>query len=45
MSKLFAVILTVIALLSAIPIVIHRWYGSGISLAPLEDISTQAGSV
>jgi len=40
MGKLFAVILVVIALLSAIPIITHTWYGSGISLAPPEDVST-----
>jgi len=45
MGKLFAVILTVIALLSAIPVVTHRWYGSGISLAPPEDISTHGHAI
>jgi len=45
MGKLFAVTLTVIALLSAIPIVTHRWYGSSISLAPPEDISTHGHAI
>lgn len=39
MGKLFAVILVLIAILSAIPIITHTWYGTNISLAPLEDVS------
>jgi len=45
MGKLFAVILTVIALASAVPIVTHTWFGSGISLAPPEDISTHGHAI
>jgi len=45
MGKLFAVVLVVIALLSAIPIVTHHWYGSDISLAPPEDISTHGHAI
>jgi len=45
MGKLFAVILVVIALASAIPIVTHTWYGSGINLAPPPDISTHGYAI
>jgi cytochrome c oxidase subunit 2 len=45
MGKLFAVILVVIALLSAIPIITHTWYGSGIVLAPPQDISTHGHAI
>jgi cytochrome c oxidase subunit II len=45
MGKLFAVILAVITLASAIPIVTHTWYGSGISLTPPPDISTHGHAI
>jgi cytochrome c oxidase subunit 2 len=45
MGKLFAVILVVIVLASAIPIVTHTWYGSGITLAPPPDISTHGHAI
>ncbi|HMK22510.1 MAG TPA: hypothetical protein VK466_09265 [Terriglobales bacterium] len=45
MGKLFAVVLVVIALLSAIPIVTHHWFGSSISFAPPEDISTHGHAI
>jgi cytochrome c oxidase subunit 2 len=45
MGKLFAVTLAVIAILSAIPVVTHTWYGSAISLSPPEDISTHGHAI
>jgi cytochrome c oxidase subunit 2 len=45
MGKLFAVILTVIALLSAVPVITHTWFGTGISLTPPEDISTHGHAI
>ena len=45
MGKLFAVIVVVIALASAVPIVTHHWFGSAISLAPPEDISTHGHAI
>ena len=45
MGKLFAVILVVIALASAVPIITHTWYGSRISLSPPEDISTHGHAI
>jgi cytochrome c oxidase subunit II len=45
MGKLFAVIVFVIALLSAIPIITHSWFGSGISFALPEDISTHGHAI
>ena len=45
MGKLFAVILVVIALASAIPIVTHTWYGSAIRLSPPPDISTHGHAI
>ena len=45
MGKLFAVVLVVIALLSAIPIITHHWFGSDISFAPPEDISTHGHAI
>ena len=45
MGKLFAVTLTVIALLSAVPIITHTWFGSSISLTPPEDISTHGHAI
>jgi len=45
MGKLFAVILVVIALASAIPIVTHTWYGTGIILTPPPDISTHGHAI
>ena len=45
MGKLFAVILTVIALLSAVPIITHHWFGSDISFSPPEDISTHGHAI
>jgi cytochrome c oxidase subunit II len=45
MGKLFAVTLVVIALASAVPIITHSWFGSGISFAPPEDISTHGHAI
>ncbi len=45
MGKLFAVILVMIAVLSAIPIITHTWYGTGITLAPPPDISTHGHAI
>jgi len=45
MGKLFAVVVAVIALASAVPIVTHTWYGSGIRLSPPEDISTHGHAI
>jgi cytochrome c oxidase subunit 2 len=45
MGKLFAVILVVIAILSAVPIMTHNWYGTNISLAPMEDVSTHGHAI
>jgi cytochrome c oxidase subunit II len=45
MGKLFAVVLTVIALLSAVPIITHHWFGSDISFALPEDISTHGHAI
>lgn len=45
MGKLFAVVLVVIALLSAIPILTHHWFGSNISFALPEDISTHGHAI
>ena len=45
MGKLFAVILVVIALASAVPIITHTWFTGGISLAPPEDISTHGHEI
>jgi cytochrome c oxidase subunit 2 len=45
MGKLFAVILVVIALASAVPIITHHWFGSDIVLAPPEDISTHGHDI
>jgi cytochrome c oxidase subunit 2 len=45
MGKVFAVVVVVIALLSAIPIITHSWFGSGISFAPPEDISTHGHAI
>jgi len=45
MGRLFAVILVVIALASAIPIVTHTWYASGISLSPPPDISKHGHAI
>ena len=45
MGKGFAVVVLVIALASAIPIITHTWYGSGIRLAPPEDISTHGHAI
>ncbi len=45
MGKLFAVVITVIALTSAIPIITHSWFGTGISFAPPADISTHGHAI
>jgi cytochrome c oxidase subunit II len=45
MGKLFAVILVVIALASAVPIITHHWFGSDIVLALPEDISTHGHDI
>lgn len=45
MGKLFAVILVVIAVLSAVPIITHTWFGTGISLVLPEDISTHGHEI
>ena len=45
MGKLFAVILVVIALASAVPIITHHWFASDIVLAPPEDISTHGHDI
>jgi len=45
MGKLFAVIVFVIAVLSAIPIITHSWFGTGISFAPPADISTHGHAI
>ena len=45
MGKLFAVVLTLIALLSAVPIITHHWFGSDISFALPEDISTHGHAI
>lgn len=45
MGKLFAVIVVVIALASAIPIITHTWFGTGISVVPPEDISTHGHAI
>jgi cytochrome c oxidase subunit 2 len=45
MGKLFAVILVVIALASAVPIITHHWFGSEIILAPPQDISTHGQQI
>lgn len=45
MGKFLAVTITVIAILSAVPIVTHTWFTQGISLAPPEDISTHGYSI
>jgi cytochrome c oxidase subunit II len=45
MSKVFAISLIVIALASAIPIVTHTWFGSGIALQPPEDISLHGNAI
>jgi len=44
-GKIFAVLVIVIALASAVPIVTHTWFGSNISLAPPEDISTHGSEI
>ncbi|HST11972.1 MAG TPA: hypothetical protein VLL05_16460, partial [Terriglobales bacterium] len=45
MGKVFAVIVVVIALLSAIPIITHKWFGTAIQLSPPEDISTHGHAI
>src|SRR6266705_4747377 len=45
MGKVFAVIVVVIALASAIPIITHKWFGTAIQLAPPEDISTHGHAI
>ena len=45
MGKVFAVIVVVIALASAIPIITHTWFGTAIRLAPPEDISTHGHAI
>jgi len=45
MGKLFAIIITVIALASAFPIITHHWFWSDISFAPPEDISTHGHAI
>ena len=45
MGKVFAVIVVVIALASAIPIITHNWFGTAIQLAPPEDISTHGHAI
>lgn len=45
MGKVFAVIVVVIALASAIPIITHNWFGTAIRLAPPEDISTHGHAI
>lgn len=45
MGKLFAVIVIVIALASAVPIITHHWFGSAIVLAPPDDISTHGHQI
>jgi cytochrome c oxidase subunit II len=45
MGKLFAVVLVLIALLSAVPIITHHWFGSDISFALPEDISTHGHAI
>ena len=45
MGKLFAVVITAIALASAIPIITHHWFGTDISFAPPTDISTHGHAI
>src|SRR5215470_15594092 len=45
MGKLFAVVVIVIAVLSAIPIITHHWFGTDISFALPEDISTHGHAI
>lgn len=45
MGKVFAVIVVVIALGSAIPIVTGHWFGSAIQLTPPEDISAHGHAI
>lgn len=45
MGKVFAVIVVVIALASAVPIVTHQWFGTGIELRPPQDISTHGHAI
>jgi len=45
MGKVFAVIVVVIALASAVPIITHHWFGSTIDLSPPQDISTHGHAI